>query len=124
MSSNKEILDVLLRSKELLSDKDKWTKGYAARDAEGNATGFDADESHSYCMMGAIAKVTHDMKNEIPSDNFNKLRTDCYMELDAAINLITDFVGIARFNDHELTKHKEVIGVLDFMIRQKMEKDA
>ena len=115
MDKHSAILDILLNTKELLSDKSRWTKGTYCRDIHGNQTSmFTDDDGASYCLKGAIWKTASGMKNLDSS-----LRNDCFVQLEELIVKTTEYINGAHFNDNITTKHKEIIGILDLAIKQR-----
>ena len=115
MDNNSTILDILLGVKELLSDKSRWTKEAYCRDINGYERMFMEDDAVSYCLKAAIFKTASDME-----DLDMSFRNDCFVQLEALVKKTTGFINIAQFNDNITTKHKEVIGILDLAIKQRI----
>lgn len=50
--------EILVKARELLSDKDNWTQGEYARDSAGNITCPIGDSATCWCVYGALIKYT------------------------------------------------------------------
>ena len=123
MDNNSTILDILFGAKEILSDKDRWTKGAFTRDVNNQITSLKNNDDHTYCMIGAIVKSTYEIKGGSLDYNFDWIRYNCLPELDKLVFHNTKFANTIYFNDNITTKHKEIIGILDLAIKQRIKRN-
>lgn len=91
-------LEILKAARELLSDPKRWTQYRLARDENGNEA--EVENGCSFCMLGAIAKVS----NVDPYTNYN---TVC----DVLYDVMPMGLGIGEFNDR--STHAEVLAIMD-----------
>lgn len=92
-------IEVLVKAKELLSDPEKWYKGYFAVNKNGKNVSSISDKAYKWCMTGALSKV-------------------CPYDVDArhaAIDQLTFTLreGIPGFNDAPDTTHQDVMNAFD-----------
>jgi len=61
---NEAVVNVLKRSRELLSDRSKWTRDRFARDGEGRPVSPTHESAVCFCALGAVVKfaVTKDVE--------------------------------------------------------------
>lgn len=98
-------LEILIKTRELLSTPEKWHKGtYGCRD-------FGSGEFSCLCLYGAISEAyVNPMMTERPYAYRVLLRViqEEYPHL-----VRSGFISIPEFNDHPDTTYSDVIGVLD-----------
>lgn len=58
-----EVIELLEKTYELLSDPKRWIKGDFARDKTGHTVGFHAPEATCWCLVGAIYKIAGNDRN-------------------------------------------------------------
>lgn len=95
-------LDVLKGARELLSDPEKWTQGWYARDAEGRPADDGNDpRAVCWCIWGACEKVAGD-----------------WSKTHGATQALDSCAGghAPTLNDAAGTTHTEILGVLDCAI--------
>lgn len=96
----KEVIEILKAVRELLSDKNHWTTDVMARDREGHATECKGQEACSWCLFGAIAKLTPDSKKRDTAADYFKIKAGLH--------------SLSRFND--FSTHEQVLALLDKFI--------
>ncbi len=93
-------VETLERVRELLSDPNRWTQGFFARNAEGAGIGIDgikADKAAAFCILGALFRV--DGPYGFPAE-------------EAIRNALPRGVqGIPDYNDSR--RHRSVLKLLD-----------
>ena len=99
------LLELLRQTRELLSDRNRWTTGYYAYDNAGNKCEADNPAAERFCLLGAMWRV---------SGNFD-------IAINAGHVLYGDAVKLAGFND--LSTHTQVLGWLDNEVAQLEEFD-
>ena len=104
---NKYQFKALVKTKELLSDPEHWTKGAPARTSNGGMISPCDKKACSWCIYGAIVKVSHDMKETSKQLLRNQLVTMIYRKIG----------DIGSWNDSKEREHKDVINLLDGFIK-------
>ena len=109
------LLEILIKVRELLSNKDHWTKGYYARNVRNDMIDPQDPAACTFCMYGAIYKVCPDIpfsavgfKDPIIMQAHDEI-TRAIVELYPAFKDEPE----ARFNDNSNTTHEDVLKVLD-----------
>lgn len=87
----------------LLNDKSSWTKRAAARDKHSHPCDPNSEKATRWCLVGAHQYI-------IRNDNF---RTD---NISRTLHRLTK--GNVSFNDSPLTKHQDVLDMLDKAIER------
>ena len=109
-------IEKLEKIKGLLSDQDRWTQGYYAKDENGEDVSCFADDACQWCLLGAITKVTDPLLISIDVRNMidyaiMDLHKDLFEEAkDESVE------PVVFFNDHENTTYETVINVIDAAI--------
>ena len=101
-------LDVLKKARKLVSDREKWTVGAAARMVSGHVCGPTSGFATSFCALGAVACVARD---------------DDDAEF-AAVQLLRKFAApmtVAQTND--AGDHKAVLALFDRAIAYAEKRD-
>lgn len=102
-------IEILVATRELLTDPSHWTKGESARDVRGKEVPPNYPSAVCWCMTGALNKV---------------VRSPCVWFKSEAVlsaaDLIHGVVGgpIPSFNDAPTTTHATVLRVLDAAIEK------
>ena len=101
MMKRERTKQVIIDTKQLLSDPERWTKNTSARDVNGNMVAAKDDAARCWCLFGAV---------RVSTDNFG--------EAISVSNVLCDYLPdgymfLTNFNDSRKTKHEDVIGVLD-----------
>ena len=93
-----DIIENLEKVKSLLSDENKWTKGYMAADSQNNATEFDDDNACKWCLVGAVHRAVPDI-----------------METHDIFRVLRNITGVhaAKYNDRSSTEYTDIIGLLN-----------
>lgn len=110
----KEIHYFFTSVKSLLLDKNKWTKKSSAKDEYGSDISTDSPDARQWCLMGAFSNViTKDL--DLLTEKYGTVDpfSDCINFLVKQLPDNEIYSGLAGFNDHPRTEHKEIIGVLD-----------
>ena len=112
------VLDVLMNAKDLLSNKEAWTKGAYVVNKDGVPLKLydnsdDNFEAVAYCLFGALCPTFNSDYGVTIKDNLDAMKL-----IHLSTVKKTDFDNIIKFNDCETTTHKEVIGILDYTIRK------
>ena len=117
------VLETLIKVRELLSNKDHWTKGYYSKDSHGIRIRPHEPSACTFCMFGAIYKVCPDRPFSAVGfkdpfvievhDRIEKVIGELYPNFREA--------SVARFNDDPETTHADVLRVLDRAIELEKE---
>lgn len=118
-----EALSLFIEVKDLLSDKDKWTKEAAFRNDAGESIFLNTNTEipAQFCITGAIGYVTGDLTNQPLNKPVIKQndRLLSGLALTFLRKLLPEkYTSLVQFNDDKNVKHKEVIGLLDKGIRK------
>ena len=104
--------DLTLRAargmRDLLADPERWCKRAAALDSGGGMAIPESPRACRWCLVGAMWKVIHDLK----SGAYFKLRQALLSRLPAGIQ------ALGEFNDNPMTTHRDVLSLLDRVIRE------
>jgi hypothetical protein len=98
---------ILIKARELLADERNWTKGAAARDAQGNETDVDSEEAVCFCVLGAIRHIT----DRVIQNSMDRLLLDVVAEVTGT----RDYVHL--YNDDPSTTHSDILKFLDRAIQ-------
>jgi len=91
--------EILLEAAELLEKPGAWTQKSAARDKQGRHVLFDEVGAVSFCMIGAISRISN---NEYPA----------YQDAKLALSRVVGRPGIVTFNDAPGRTQSEVVTAL------------
>lgn len=97
--NKQNLIDRLVRIRDLLHVESGWTKGWFARDAEGNDVSTKNPNAVCFCLSGAVSKTS-------PDDQIEVIETFLYSQLPSR-----DWSCIPDFNDD--SKHSDVLAFLD-----------
>lgn len=101
-----DVVDTLIKARELLLDPTKWGKGYLARNVNGkgieNPIGPDACQ---WCALGAICFAAR--SRWYPEDAREYLIRALESKFDVT------WIGVANYNDALDTKHEDIISLYD-----------
>ena len=109
-----KIKDLLIKARELISDKANWTKDAPARmlefDGFYQSTDPEDPEACQWCATGAVERAFHDNPDFDEMRDF-RFKTAAQMALDAA----TPYGGgsILSFNDHYYSTHEQILAIFD-----------
>ena len=92
--------EILVAAKALIEKPSNWTQKACARDYNGLEVAPLSSEACSWCILGAVRKVTSDTNNE-------KVYEKVYENLYPFINEVL----ISEFNDRH--SHSEILAVFD-----------
>lgn len=104
-------LKLIKAARKLLANEKRWTKDYYARDAQGRECSPTDKRAKCWCILGAVWNCETRVKAT-------------YLAYSAAIALIEQellkrgYTNIPNFNDEWNTTHKDVINLLDEVIRK------
>ncbi|MFM7009061.1 MAG: hypothetical protein ACKO0Z_06960 [Betaproteobacteria bacterium] len=103
-------LEVLKRSREIITDPKNWTQYTMARNDIGDKTSYDDPRACKFCAMGAIYKASHEA-------------LVCYDPVRAEVKETLNKRGgpttwITSFNDSDDRQHSEVLELFDETIRR------
>lgn len=92
------LVETLEKARDLIAQEGKWTQGWFARAANGDAVIAECDDAVCFCMAGAIKRVTD--KNSM------------YIR---ALTTVQDAVGmnVGSFNDDPTRTQAEVVEAFD-----------
>ena len=116
---------ILEKAKELISVEERWCKGDAAQDENGNTISPVASGACKWCPTGAIEKVTHDLlvKDERAPDTWEVLSVLCAMDpyLISALDVFDESneprsLSVEDFNDLEVTSHPQIMELFEVAI--------
>jgi len=115
MNSVKEMLRAV---KTLIAKPENWTQNTAARDKRGMAIYIEAPEACSFCLSGALDRVTYDNRAPNSTTHFELLNLRRKSsDLLSTTLMSTKFVNhYIRYND--TVSHREVIELLDRAIQK------
>lgn len=108
------VLDDLKQMETMLTGDGKWIQGVEAQRADGSWTIGENPEAVCWCMIGAMAKVSGDMREDAASGRYQQMQ-DAIM--DAMANLDLPYVDIPEFNDDPRTKQEDVLNVVRYAIK-------
>ena len=95
--------------KDLIGTPEQWTKGAAARDADGEIVDFDSNEAVKFCLVGACCRVARDYRPNV---------IDRYIQ--KAIGQY-DIQAIENYNDDDSRTHDEVMATMNKAITLAMQ---
>ena len=99
-----KLLEHLKEIRIMLSKSEHWTQKCTARDKDGKHVGFDGKHAYSWCIVGAVYKITKSGK-----------------EAADILNYLSDTIGnvsMNTFNDSETTTHSDILNMIDNAITQ------
>lgn len=99
-------IEILRGAREILSDPDRWTRQFQARDSEGDCVAWNNPGAVCFCLMGAINRASMDIT---PDD-----RALAYEAMDVLDKVID--TAIPLFNDRPTTTHDDILEALDSAI--------
>ena len=108
---------VLIESKKLIEDREKWTQFHYARDEDQEPTEPGSTDACQWCAAGAIRAITHNhqeredatyiLASTISDIDGGNLDPECYNE---SISIVSDF------NDAPDTNHEAILDAFDLAI--------
>lgn len=105
----KQTLQDLTAVRALLESPEKWTQGVFARDTDSLSVEPDSASAVSWCLIGAIRQVAHNLDDRAPREQAMKRAVSPFV----AAN-----IPIVEWNDKDGRTHAEVIGLLDAAIHR------
>lgn len=90
--------DILIATRELLSDESRWTKNSGGRTAEGAACSASNADAVAFCLAGAACRVSPEAGLDAISMAVMKHRSA---------------LSITSWNDHPFRTHADVLAFLD-----------
>lgn len=100
-------LEVLVRAREFISDPARWTKGTAARDAEGHEV--EPRDGCAFCIFGALRLAVND---QTLYDYYRQAADAlCYDQFGQTGD--GRWTALTEFNDAPETTHVDVIALFD-----------
>ena len=103
-----KVTEILVGAREILSDPNRWTREFQARDEQGSPVGWDDDEAVCFCLMGAINRA-----------NWGVARYDrapAYEAMDELDKVLDNAIPV--FNDRSSTTHEDILKALDAAIER------
>lgn len=101
--TNRFLLRIITKTRELLSDPGRWTKGRYARTADGLNVSPHREAATCFCLVGAIKRSTANNDQEDSVDD----------AISATLRSRGFFEGVINFNDRPETTHADVLKLLD-----------
>lgn len=105
-----DLLDLLTRTRALISDPSCWTAGVFARNAAGTATGAGSDDAVRFCAIGALTRTLLDSHEPLVR-HASVYYAAARGELSKAQRRLGHFAGLAQANDS--VGHTFVLRVYD-----------
>lgn len=112
-------VEILEKTRDLISDPEHWCKGANARNKDGKKTKVFSEDAYSFCMLGALAKVDESPACPEVYEFFSTViekMSDTIVRKDKEIML-------SVFNDKHSTTHADVLKVFDLAIKLAKEKE-
>jgi len=97
-------VDILTAARDLISDRNRWTTGYLARDANGDRCGVSDGGASCWCAEGAVYRASDALR-----DGSRRLESEALVILADAVTY--PFGSIPAFND--ATSHADVLALFD-----------
>jgi hypothetical protein len=101
-------LETLTKARELLTARERWTKGHFARTAKDERCQYDDPKAACWCLAGAIARVIPGKGNES-----ELLYDDVYDILTDALRAGREEGPFIQWNDRPERTHGDVLALLD-----------
>lgn len=111
------VVGVLLRARSIIAEEKNWTKGCYARTGSGDEISPHLASASSFCALGAIRRAA--------GENTQCHGAAAHRALHgAALQLYFTRIGtsVPEFNDHNSTRHADVLEVFDHAIAAEMAK--
>lgn len=118
MSTKKDVKQVLVEARNLISKPECWAKKAFARDAYGDSVSVHSATAVAFCSIGAIEYAI----NRFSPSLFEAVRTSLHKELQKLVPAGTS-ESISYFNDESSTTHKMVLDLFDNAIKN-LEKET
>jgi predicted aconitase len=104
-----KVTEILVGAREILSDPNRWTREFQARDIEGRCIAWNEPEAVCFCLMGAINRASRDIDPDDITPAYDAMNV-----LDSVID-----AAIPTFNDRPTTTHEDVLKALDAAIKMR-----
>ncbi len=121
-------LEVLEGMRQLLSEPERWTRFVAARDKNQQVIAPLHQEAYSFCLVGALSRVTGgrtEFKYSPFDSALKKLnRGTLDFAILAKLGGFTCLDGLPRLNDHPKATHALIVRFLDWMIKKEKKRVA
>ena len=107
-------LQILQKTRDLLSDESKWNKGFLNMTPYGSPSNIYHDHATSWCLTGALFryyKYNPHLKEMVCTRIMNAIN-EIYPYDDFR------YTGITSFNDCDNTDHEDILKVLDMAIEE------
>lgn len=117
-----EAVEIIQNIRAKLSDESRWTKGEFARNARGEVIDRDHPEATCWCLMGAYLSESPGIVVE-DGMSLTDIRKQM-REIGRVQEVLHRSVyggSLVEFNDAEATTHDDIMGFLDFAIKQTAE---
>lgn len=111
--------EILMAARDNIKDDRNWTRGCLARDDRGENTS-EIYNGVSFCAVGSLFYVLQKNEHSLPLKMRNNVSHECKMLLMEALNNLSEFESVSRFNDSKDTTHTDVIGLYTEAIRLSM----
>ena len=92
--------EILKKARALIAKCENWTQHQMARDKNGNGVAWASGAACSFCLLGAVYRVTDGEENEVEK---------AYKRLETCSTLANNGTAITYFNDHN--SHAEVLAL-------------
>lgn len=103
-----KVTEILVGAREILSDPNRWTREFQARDSEGHSIGWRDSRAVCFCLMGAINRAGLDIS---PTDI-----SPAYEAMDELDKVLDNAIPV--FNDRTSTTHEDILKALDAAIER------
>lgn len=106
-----QVVDNLTSLRELLGDKNRWTRGTNARSPENTPVNWDDPNACKWCLNGALLKVAGHKRGDDYPKAYDKAE---HMLSECAINLFNS--GYVTVNDDR--GYTDVVAVMDCALKR------
>ena len=104
--------ELFRKVKELLSDKNRWTKGDYAKDETGRSVKVNDDNACKWCLYGAVLKICYDSRHIDYLSEYIVYSSE-YLVSSGKISSIL----LMHRNDNYNTTHEEILEFIDELIK-------
>lgn len=103
-----QVKDFLIKVKNLLNKHQKWTKGEWSRTSKGTKTNYTSSDASRFCLLGACYKL----------DTYGTPSYPAIKAIETKLQDEGEYSSIPSFNDSPQTHYKDVINLLDEVIKE------
>lgn len=112
---NMNVKDVLAEARNVIAEPRSWCKHFLSANTFRSRTEIDSEFAVRFCLAGSVQKAIMNLSGETHCEKNEHI--DVYSKI---INILTHELGqnIFVWNDSTLTKHADVIDLLDSTIEK------